>query len=431
MGRNAILAVLLLSLAACDRKPAPAPSAAAPAAAPAAGPVFAAGESTFHFGGNEAKTNVGFRSKTDITDIIGQSRKLRGTATIDFQKGTGRCALTIPTATLNSGMDDRDRAMLGKQWLDAKQFPTIEFKADQASFAPPGSWKIPGKFSMHGVTKDLEIAATVRYFNEELSKKAKLGDGAWIKVTTSFIVKLADYGIVIPENAVATVKPEIEVSIDVWGCTVAPANLEPATGPADGEDGPIKVIRPPKVSAVGIAGKKYVFGKKPQLAQFAATSETELEKVTAATKILGGLAGVDAEKGSGQVRLALPVTSLKTGIAARDEHMLSAGWLDSAKFPLIEFESTKAAKKDAKTWAVEGTFTMHGVKKPVALDIGVREIPLELVQKANWGDKPGMAFSGTFKVKLSEFGIKISEQAAGKVNDEWTVTFEVTGLLDE
>mgnify|MGYP001558256084 CR=1 FL=1 len=74
---------------------------------------------------------------------------------------------------------------------------------------------------------------------------------------------------------------------------------------------------------------------------------------------------------------------------------------------------------------------MHGVKKTVSLDVAVREIPLELVQKAKWGDKPGMSFGGTFKLKLSEFGIKISEQAAGKVNDEWTVAFEVTGLLDE
>ena len=178
----ALLAVLVLGLAACDQKPvpattAPAPSTAPAMAAPAAGPAAPAGESTFHFGGIEAKTNVGFRSKTDITDIIGQSRKLRGSATIDFQKGTGHCALSIPTATLNSGMDDRDRAMLGKQWLDAKQFPTIEFKAENASAADPRTWKLSGKFTLHGVSKDLEVAADVRYFNEEISKKGQCRAG--------------------------------------------------------------------------------------------------------------------------------------------------------------------------------------------------------------------------------------------------------------
>jgi polyisoprenoid-binding protein YceI len=74
---------------------------------------------------------------------------------------------------------------------------------------------------------------------------------------------------------------------------------------------------------------------------------------------------------------------------------------------------------------------LHGVKKPVTLDVTVREISLELVQKAKWGDQPGMAFAGSFKIKLSDHGIKISEAAQGKINDEWTITFDLTGLLSE
>lgn len=425
----------LALLAACDNKPASTTSstssgpATGSGSAPAAASEAPKGETTYYFGVKETHTNITFQSKNDLTDILGASHNVIGSAVIDFAAGTGKCELTVPAATLNSGMADRDRAMMGPSWLNVKQFPNIEFKSDKASIVEaPNLWKIDGKFTLRGVTKDLSVTAKVRPLSSAVGAKLGFGDGPCVKVETSFKLKLADYGIEIPPSAIATVQPEISISIDIWGSTVKPAAYV-AKVVNDNED--VRRVWKPKVSDDGIEGAKYTLGKKPQLATITAESVTDLEKILARTSVVVGTVGIDAAKGTGKVRLAIPVDEIDTAIQARNEHLRSEGWLDSAKFKTIEFESTKATKKDDKTWTVEGDFTMHGVKKPITIDVLVRQIPLELIKKANWGDTPGMGFASTFKIKLSDYGVKIPEQAVAKVSNEVTISLDLVGLLKE
>jgi len=432
MNTRLLIAGLLL-LAACDNKPAAPPSTTSTtpegaAMAPAPSADLPKGELTYYFGVRDTHTNITFQSKNDLTDILGASHNVVGSAVIDFGAGTGKCELSVPTITLNSGMADRDRAMMGATWLDVKQFPSIEFKSEKAALVDkPNGWKVDGKFTLRGVTKDLSVDAQVRPLSAAIGKKLGFGDGPCIKVTTAFKIKLADYGIQIPATAVATVQPEISVTIDIWGSTVKPAALvikEP-------DDSPVRVAPKPKVSDEGIEGTKYVFGKKPQLAQMTAVSEMEVETVTAATKVIAGILGFDKAKGTGKVRLAVPVDQLRTGNETRDQHMRSEGWLDAEKFKTITFESTKATKKDDKHWTVEGDFTMHGVTKPLTVEVTLRDIPVELIQKAHWGETPGLGFATTFTVKLSDFGIKIPEVAVAKVNDVWKIAIDLVALQKE
>lgn len=434
--RIAPLAAALLLLAACDNKPAPtttAPGAggSGSTAAPAA-PIgdVPKGETTYYFGVKETHTNITFQSKNDLTDILGATHNVIGSATINFEAGTGKCELSVPAATLNSGMADRDRAMMGPTWLNVKQFPNIEFKAEKASLTDkPSGWTIDGKFTLRGVTKDLSVKANVRALPASIGQKLGFGDGPCLKVTTEFKVKLADYGIEIPATAVATVQPEIAIAIDMWGSTVKPAAFV-VKAPDDGE-APIKRTPKPKVSEEGLEGTLYIFGKKPQLATITAESNTELEKITAKTSVVAGVLGFDKAKGTGKVRLAVPVDELNTGIALRDEHLRGETWLNSAKFKTIEFESTKITKKDDKNYVVEGDFTLHGVKKPITVDVAVGEIPLEQIQKAHWGETPGLSFSTKFKIKLSDYGVKVPEQAAAKVSDELLIGFYLVALQKE
>jgi polyisoprenoid-binding protein YceI len=435
MRTRSLIAGLLL-LAACDNKPAPTtPTTPTPAEGVAMAPQTPAadapkGEQTYYFGVKDTHTNITFQSKNDLTDILGASHNVVGSAAVDFAAGSGKCELSVPAATLNSGMADRDRAMMGPQWLSVKQFPNIEFKSEKATLVEkPNGWKIDGKFTLRGVTKDLSVNVEVRPLSAAIGQKLGFGDGPCIKVKTAFKIKLVDYGIEIPSTAVATVQPEISVTIDIWGSTVKPAALV-IKEPPD-EEGPIKVAPKPKVSEEGIEGTKYVFGKKPQLAQMTAVSETDVETVTAATKVIAGVLGFDKDKGTGKVRLAVPVDQLRTGNDTRDEHMRSAGWLDAAQFKTMTFESTKATKKDDKHWTVEGDFTLHGVKKPITVEITLRDIPLELIQKAHWGETPGLGFATSFKIKLSDYGIKIPEVAVAKVSDEWKIAIDLVALQKE
>lgn len=51
------------------------------------------------------------------------------------------------------------------------------------------------------------------------------------------------------------------------------------------------------------------------------------------------------------------------------EDMLGAGWFDTAQFPEIIFRSTRVELTGANTARVTGDFTLHGVTKPVTLDV--------------------------------------------------------------
>ncbi len=414
---------LVATLAACDSKTPAASSSGAPApAASGAAAAFPKGEMTFYFGGNPALTNVTFESKTEVTNILGTTNRVSGSASVDFDAGKCSCKIVVPVDTLNSGMPDRDRAMLGKTWLNAKEFPTIEFESTKTAFTPPSTWAIDGKFKLHGVSKAISITAQVKRLGDAKAPR--------IKVKASFPIALADYNITIDKTALATVDKVWNVSIDISGTTVKPADAPAVAAKIEEEDAP-KVLRIKPVAEEGITGAKYKFGKKPQLSTISAVSETEIETITAHTSAISGLLGFDKDKGAGKVRFRVPVDHLRTGIELRDEHLRGPLWLDSKANPDILFESTKIAKKDGAIWTVEGDFTLHGVTKPISIDVKMREIPLERIQAAHWGDKPGLGFDTTFTVKLSDYGIKIPDAGKDKVQEAWKVTLSLVALLED
>ncbi len=402
----------------------------APVAGPVAGPTATPkGEATYYFGASPTRTRIKFESKTNVTNILGQSNVCTGSATIDFDAGKGSCHLIVPTLSLNSGMDDRDRAMHGRVWLDAKTNPTVEFKSTSASVKSPGLWKIDCKFLFRGVWQDMSVEAEVSQTPPDVGQD--LGPGAWIRVRTAFKVDIAEHGIVIDKSAQFTVEPIWTVTLVLDATTAKPAGAAaPLPDPSAEDDGP-KIVRFPKLSSDGLPGVKYEFGKKPQLTTLRAVSETPAEEITTVINAIHGFVGVDREKGLAAARLHIPVAQLKTGIKLRDEHLQGPDWLDAKAHPMILVETTKATRKDAKTWAVEGTFKMRGVAKPLQVDLTVEDLPAEDVKKANWGDKPGVRITGGFKIKLSDHGIKVPQPAVGKVNDTVSITLFLIGLLSE
>ena len=428
MKRTFLLGLLLL--AACDPRastPIAPPMGAKAGHASAAEASLPKGEHTYYFGSDFSRTTITFESKTEITNILGTTNRVTGSATIDFDAGKGSCKLVVPVLSLNSGMSDRDNAMFGKGWLNANEFPTIEFESAKAVPTPSRKWKIDGRFTLHGVSKDISIDAEVKRIGEAQARDSGLAAGQWIKVKTSFPVALADYNIKIDATAIATVDKVWNVSIDLFATTTKPGDAPPIPERPD----MAKVVRIKPVGDEGIEGTRYKFGKKPQLATISAVSETEVETVTAQTSGIAGLLGLDKEKSTGKVRLRVPVDPMKTGIELRDEHMKGPQWLDSKAHPDILFESMKATKKEGNVWSIEGNFTMHGVTKPVTVDVRMREIPIETIKKAHWGEVPGLGFDTSFKIKLSDYGIKVPDQARAKVKDEWTVTLSLVALLEE
>ncbi len=119
------------------------------------------------------------------------------------------------------------------------------------------------------------------------------------------------------------------------------------------------------------------------------------------------------------VEASIPVKTVNTNVEVLDKHLRSADYLDAAKFPRITFKSTRVARgATPDKLIVTGDLTLHGVTRPVTLDVTVNKV----------GDYPtrkvvAAGFDATAVIKRSEFGIarfvpKISDDIRIRITTE-------------
>lgn len=107
-----------------------------------------------------------------------------------------------------------------------------------------------------------------------------------------------------------------------------------------------------------------------------------------------------------QVTLTAKIKSINTGVEMRDNHLKSPDFFDAEKFETLSFISTsfnlvpsKSKKSPAKA-VLKGNITLHGVTKPIALDVTYYGSVVNPMSKKNTA---GFHISGT--LKRSDFGI--------------------------
>lgn len=108
--------------------------------------------------------------------------------------------------------------------------------------------------------------------------------------------------------------------------------------------------------------------------------------------------------------------SINTGVDKRDEHLKSPDFFDASKFSTLTFKSTSVKKAGANKYKLMGDLTLHGVTKPVTLDLWYRGTITNPMSK-----KPGAGFRVTGTIKRSDFGIGTNFPAA-VVSDEVNIT---------
>ncbi|MFC4328728.1 YceI family protein [Streptomyces andamanensis] len=70
-----------------------------------------------------------------------------------------------------------------------------------------------------------------------------------------------------------------------------------------------------------------------------------------------------------RVEAVIRAGSIDTGNGMRDGHLKSADFLDVERYPEITFRSTALTAAGSDRWTVGGELTMHGVVRPVDLDL--------------------------------------------------------------
>ena len=125
------------------------------------------------------------------------------------------------------------------------------------------------------------------------------------------------------------------------------------------------------------------------------------------------------------VEASIDTASIDTGEAKRDEHLRGPDFFDVAKYPTITFKSTKIEPAGDHRYKLHGDLSMHGVTKPVVLDVEATQQVKGMRGETRAGAR------ATTKVNRKDFGINWSKTMDGGgvvVGDDVDVTIEVEGV---
>ena len=114
---------------------------------------------------------------------------------------------------------------------------------------------------------------------------------------------------------------------------------------------------------------------------------------------LGSVTLDEATPANSSVEVSFAIDGVNTGVAALDTHLKSADFFDAAKFPTATFKSTKVEPTSATTAKVTGDLTLHGVTKPVTLDVTLNQKGPNMMKKITAG------FTAKGTINRSDFGI--------------------------
>jgi polyisoprenoid-binding protein YceI len=125
------------------------------------------------------------------------------------------------------------------------------------------------------------------------------------------------------------------------------------------------------------------------------------------------------------IEAQIETASINTSDAKRDAHLRSADFFDAEKYPSLTFRSTRLARTEAG-WTVEGDLTIHGVTRPVTLDV---EGPTPEV-KDPWGSGR-IGATASAKLNRKDFGLTWNtplETGGFLVGDEIRITLEIEAI---
>ena len=118
------------------------------------------------------------------------------------------------------------------------------------------------------------------------------------------------------------------------------------------------------------------------------------------------------------VNITVDVSTIDTGVAQRDADLKSANFFDVAQFPAATFVSTSVVKTSSGL-TVSGNLTLHGITKPVVLEVVGPTGPV-----SGMDHKPHSGFSATTTVSRTTFGIATKFPTAA-VGDDVKLTIDL------
>lgn len=183
--------------------------------------VKASGEQTFNFADKGGRNQATFFSTTPLEDINGLTNTVKGNVTFNVNDLTSlKGTISVPVASIKTGIDLRDEHMRSEDWLNANAYPEITFSIKSISEIKlladnKAEAKIKGDFTLHGVTREVTADANLTFLDESEQTKMR-APGDLLGVQAKFNVKLSDFGV---KNKIVgqKVAEVVEVGVNMVG----------------------------------------------------------------------------------------------------------------------------------------------------------------------------------------------------------------------
>lgn len=101
-----------------------------------------------------------------------------------------------------------------------------------------------------------------------------------------------------------------------------------------------------------------------------------------------------------RVDIAVPMDRVSTTNAKLDDELRSADWFDASRFPTARFVSTRIVPTGPRSARIEGSFTLHGISRPMVLNAEFGGAGVNPLSKAYT-----VGFKATGHLRRSDFGV--------------------------
>jgi len=131
------------------------------------------------------------------------------------------------------------------------------------------------------------------------------------------------------------------------------------------------------------------------------------------------------ENGDATVAADVDLNSVDTQNQQRDDHIRSGDFLDASQYPTMTYRST-GLRQDGRRLYVDGELSLHGVTRPVALELEVGGVTKDPYGHTRAG------FSATAEVDRRDFGITVNMPMDGGgvvVGDKVRIALEIEAVL--
>lgn len=143
---------------------------------------------------------ISFFSEAPLENIDAINKEAKGV----FDLSNGNIAFSVPITGF-----EFDKSLMQKhfneRYMESEKFPNATFTGSIENFNPSTSGEkqviAKGEMTIHGVTKRVEIPGTI-----------ELSDGN-IKMRSTFIIRLEDYDVKIPQVLWQNIAEEVEVKV--------------------------------------------------------------------------------------------------------------------------------------------------------------------------------------------------------------------------